>query len=320
MLASGHSAVTPVHVPPAELRTECLALGLSTAQRERWRLVQELEMRLQHEGARLMHESSWRLLHDGPAEGPWNMAVDEAIARSVGDGQAPVTLRFYAWSAPTVSLGYLQRAPGGVDMEACRCHGIGVLRRITGGRAVLHADELTYSVAVPLVDSWRSLSVPEVFARISCGLIAGLRHLGVEASPGESRVLPGGGPESGACFLLRRIPAILVGGRKLVGSAQRRWDRFLLQHGSILLDFDPRLHQMIFPAWPRVDPAAGVTSLRALLGTLPPIGDLVSALRAGWCEALGAVCVPGDLLPVESTAAEQLARGRYESPTWTFQR
>jgi lipoate-protein ligase A len=248
------------------------------------------------------------------------MAVDEAIARAVGDGLAPATLRFYGWSAPTVSLGYLQRAPGGVDLAACRRRGIGLVRRITGGRAVLHADELTYSVAAPLRGPWRSLSVPEAFARIAGGLIAGLRRLGLTASLGESQALTGDGRESDACFLLRRMPAILVDGRKLVGSAQRRWNRSLLQQGSILLDFDPRLHQRIFPAWPRTDPAAGVTSLRALLGTLPPIGDLVSALCEGWREALGAVCVAGDLLPVERKVAEDGARERYASDAWTFQR
>lgn len=262
----------------------------------------------------------WRLLHHGPAEGAWNMAVDEAVARAVGDGQAPATLRFYAWSAATVSLGYLQRTPGGVDIEACRRHGIGLVRRVTGGRAVLHADELTYSVALPLVEPWRSLSVAEVFARISCGLIAGLTRLGLTASLGESRSAAGDGSETGACFLLRRMPAILVGGRKLIGSAQRRWDRFLLQQGSLLLDFDPRLHQGIFPAWPRTDPAAGVTSLRALLGGLPPVADLVSVLSAAWGEAVGVPCVPGDLLPVERSVADDLACGRYGTPAWTFRR
>lgn len=267
-----------------------------------------------------MRESSWRFLHDGPADGPWNMAVDEAIARAVGDGLAPATLRLYEWSPPTVSLGYLQRAPGGVDLTACRRHGIGLVRRITGGRAVLHADELTYSVALPLQGPWRSLSVVEVFVRISSGLIAGLKHLGVEATLGESRAQTGDVRESGACFLLRRVPAILVGGQKLLGSAMRRWDRYLLQHGSLLLDFDPRLHQRIFPAWPRANPALGVTSLHALLGTRPPIGELVSALREGWCEALGVTCVAGDLLPIECTAAEGGSRERYARDAWTFQR
>jgi lipoate-protein ligase A len=267
-----------------------------------------------------MRKALWRLLHDGPADGPWNMAVDETIARAVGEGLAPATLRFYEWSPPTVSLGYLQRVPGGVDLVACRRHGIGLVRRVTGGRAVLHADELTYSVAMPFQGPWRSLSVLDVFARISSGLIAGLKHLGVEATLGETRARTEDGPQSAACFLLRRMPAILVGGRKLIGSAMRRWDRSLLQHGSILLDFNPRLHQRIFPGWPRENPAAGVISLRALLGTAPPIGDLVSALREGWSKALDATCVAGGLLPVERTAAEDGGRERYARDAWTFQR
>jgi lipoate-protein ligase A len=262
----------------------------------------------------------WRLLHDGPADGPWNMAVDEAMARAVGDDQAPPTLRFYAWGTPSVSFGYLQRTPGDVDLAACRRHGIGLVRRITGGRAVLHHHELTYSAAVPLQGPWRSLSVPEVFARIGCGLMAGLELLGVKARLAESRTPSARGPSGGACFLQPQLPAILVAGRKLVGSAQRRWDRSLLQHGSILLDFDHDLHRLVFPAWPQDDSAAPVTSLRHLLGTLPLIGDLALALSLGWCEALGGSCVPGKLLPSERQAAESLALERYGDPAWTFQR
>jgi len=265
-----------------------------------------------------MDELPWRLLSHGLADGAWNMAVDEAIAQSVGDGLAPATLRYYGWKPLTISLGYLQRSPGGVDLLACRRHGIGLVRRITGGRAVLHADELTYSVAVPLHGSWRSLSVRELFARISSGLIAGLRYMGIEATLGESRGPDG--PASGACFLMRRMPAILVGGRKLLGSAMRRWDRCLLQQGSLLLDFDPRLHQEIFPEWPVENPTSGVTCLRALLGNSPPVADVVTALREGWQEALGAVGVEGSLLPVERAAAKEAAHLRYANDAWTFRR
>lgn len=248
------------------------------------------------------------------------MAVDEAVARGVGDGQAAATLRFYQWSAPTVSLGYLQKTPGGVDLVACHRRGIAVVRRVTGGRAVLHAAELTYSVAVPLCGSWRSLSVSEVFARIACGLLAGLARLGVKASVGEAGNPPSSQRDPGACFLLRRMPAILVQGRKLIGSAERRWDRSLLQHGSLLLDFDPAMHQAVFSAWPRTEPTAGVTSLRAILGAVPPVKDLVTVLCAGWSEVLGAPCMPGELTWAERRAAENLARERYGNPAWTFQR
>ena len=280
-------------------------------------------------------ESPWRLIQDGPADGAWNMAVDEAIARAVGDGLAPATLRFYTWNAPTVSLGYLQKTPGGVDLMACRDRGIPVVRRVTGGRAVLHATELTYSVAVPLEGAWCSLSVGETFTLFCRGLIGGLARLGVTAELGEggtrrpdSREVGArgagtretGARETGACFLLRRIPAILVGGRKLIGSAQRRWDRSLVQHGSLLLDFDPHLHQAIFPAWSRTDPTAGITCLRSLLGRLPTTGELMSALAAGWGDVFGRPCVTGDLGPEEQRAATALAEARYRSPEWTFQR
>jgi lipoate-protein ligase A len=274
--------------------------------------------------------SEWRLLQDGPAEGAWNMAVDEAIAGAVGAGLVPATLRLYAWKAPTVSLGYLQKTPGGVDLAACREQGIAVVRRVTGGRAVLHAAELTYSVAVPLEGGWRSLSVGETFALFCRGLIAGLAHLGVAAEMGEgdteragvTKAGPGevGAREAGACFLLRRMPAILVGERKLIGSAQRRWDRSLLQHGSLLLDFDPHLHQTVFPAWSRTDPTAGITCLRSLLGHLPTVGDLVAALAAGWGDVFGRPCVAGNLGSEERHAATALADARYRSPEWTFQR
>lgn len=262
----------------------------------------------------------WRLLQDDPADGAWNMAVDEAIARAVGEGQAPATLRLYRWSAPTVSLGYLQRTPGGVDLAACGRRAIPLVRRVTGGRAVLHAEELTYSVAVPLQGAWRGLSVPDAFSAISRGLIAGLSRLGVGADVGEAAAPRDGGNEIGACFLLRRMPAILVGGRKLIGSAQRRWDRALLQHGSLLLRFDPDLHQAVFPAWPRQDPDTGVTCLRRILGAPPPPAVVASALAEGWREAFAAACVPGELTRTERDAAGDLVRTRYGSPTWTFRR
>lgn len=267
-----------------------------------------------------MFESEWRVLREGPAGGPWNMAVDEAIARAVGEGLAPATLRFYSWRAPSVSLGYLQRTPGGVDLEVCRQRAIGLVRRITGGRAVLHAGEITYSVAVPLCGPWRSHSVVEAFRLISHGLIAGLLRLGVRAHLGEAGGQSGDGVETGACFLLRGLPAILVDGRKLVGSAQRRWDRSLLQHGSLLLDYDPRLHRAVFPAWPRTDCASGVTSLRELLGASVTVADVVSGLSAGWGQACGVPCVPGALTPFEQSVADYLVRSRYATAAWTFRR
>ncbi len=266
-----------------------------------------------------MRSSAWRLLADPAADGAWNMAVDEAIADAVGEGRVPPTLRLYRWDRPHVSLGYLQTAPGGVDLAACRWLEIPIIRRPSGGRAVLHAQELTYSVAVPLDGSWRDLPVAHAFRVLCQGLIAGLRHLGLLAELGKA-ASGAGNDRTKACFLLRGLPAVLVKGRKLIGSAQRRYDRSLLQHGSLLLDFDPTLHKAVFPGWPRKDPASGITCLRALLGGPPPIQELCAALAAGWSEAFQAPCVPGVLGPNERAHAGELRGSRYTQDAWTFRR
>jgi len=245
------------------------------------------------------------------------MAVDEAIARAVGAGHVPPTVRFYAWDTPTVSLGCLQAARGAVAPETRGGCGIAVVRRPTGGRAVLHDDELTYSVSVPLDGFWGRISVTESFRLIGAGLVLGLRRLGVAASLGEG----GGAPardRSAACFQLPRMPAVLAAGRKLVGSAQRRWETAFLQHGSLLLSVNLEMHRAAFPAWPRKDPSRGVTWLRALLPEAPRRADMERALMDGWAEVLRVRGCPGDLTGPERQDAERLVVARYGNPAWTW--
>lgn len=246
------------------------------------------------------------------------MAVDEAVAHTVGEGRVPPTVRFYGWSRPTVSLGYLQRSEGAVDLAACRRLGIDIVRRPTGGRAVLHARELTYSVAVPLDGAWGDLSVAESFSRVGEALVAGLLRLGVAATIGDGKSERSNLPRTGVCFQLRRMPAILVSGKKLIGSAQRRWRRSLLQHGSILLEFDAAVQRAVFPAWR--DSVGGVTWLGALLGEIPRRETLETALMAGWAGAMGTQCAQGSLAAEERWKAEELAQRRYKENAWTFQR
>jgi len=262
----------------------------------------------------------WRVLCHEPADGAWNMAVDETVAEAVGAGRVPPTLRFYGWQRPTVSLGYLQPAQGSRTVRACRRLRVPVVRRPTGGRAVLHARELTYSVAVPLTGGWGGLSIAESFARLSRGLIAGLACLGVAASLGPCD--PCGPTALGgeACFHLRRLPAILVGGRKLIGSAQRRWERSLLQHGSLLLDFDAAMHEAIFPEWSRRDMAEGVVWLSALVTELPPTDALAERLAVAWGKALEVGMRAGRLTGEEVAQAEALVRTRYGTAKWTLRR
>jgi lipoyl(octanoyl) transferase len=259
----------------------------------------------------------WRVLSDGPRDGPWNMAVDEAIAHAVGARQVPPTVRFYAWNGPTVSLGRFQDARGVVAPDARERRGIGVVRRPTGGRAVLHDDEITYSVCAPLDGAWGRGSVTESFRLIGAGLVVGLRDLGVAASLGD------GGDDrsrerSAACFQGRRLPAVVADGRKLVGSAQRRWERALLQHGSLLVRVDLEMHQAVFPAWPRDEPGRGVTCLSALLPEMPARAEVEAALMGGWSEVLGVRGWSGELTAAERQEAERLAATPYADPAWTW--
>ena len=262
----------------------------------------------------------WRFVSHGAGDGPWNMAVDEAIARAVGQGRVPPTLRLYEWREATVSLGYLQRATDAVDLEACRRYGVPIVRRPTGGRAVLHARELTYSLALPAGGIWGELSVAASFERIGRGLLAGLRRLGVAATIGEGKVDRSGPRGRAACFQLRGAPAIVVAGRKLVGSAQRRWGQSSLQHGSLLLEFDAGLHRAIFPAGPRAESDKEVVWLKALLPDGCSPGRIREAILAGCSEALEVVFASDGLSPLEAQEAERLVAVQYAAPAWTFRR
>jgi lipoate-protein ligase A len=262
----------------------------------------------------------WRVLSHRPQTGPWNMALDEAVAQAVAQRSVAPTLRFYAWSRPTVSVGCLQPARDAVERTVCARRSVGIVRRPTGGRAVLHDAELTYCACVPSDGVWGRLSVEESFRRFSEALVAGLRRLGVVAALGPADSGRRTSDQGGACFQMPRMPAVLVSGRKLIGSAQRRWNGVILQHGSLLLDLDLEMHQAVFPSWPRDEPDRGVTCLRSLVGVVPERRHIERALLAGWTEGLGVFGVPGTLTRREREEAERLVTTRYGTPAWTWRR
>ena len=243
------------------------------------------------------------------------MALDEALATAVGRGVSPPTFRLYGWQAPTLSLGYAQPWRSGPDPAACRRHGIEVVRRPTGGRAVLHAAEITYSACLPLAGEWGRLSVGESFTQLCAGLVAGVRHLGIAAEIAAEQ--PRRARRPVACFQLAGMPAITVAGRKLIGSAQRRWNGALLQHGSILLNFDEALHATVFPDW-NVSANDRMTCVRTLAPDVTHAA-IEAALLVGWSAVLG----PGRadaLLPEERAHSHRLVQERYGNPEWTFSR
>jgi lipoate-protein ligase A len=176
----------------------------------------------------------WRLIvEDAPRSGAENMALDEAIMEAVAAGDSPPTLRFYQWAPPCLSLGKRQPLDG-VDPDACRADGVDVVRRATGGWAILHTDELTYSVAVAPTDPRVSGAILDTYRTLSQGLTAGLRLLGAEAM--MNPVTAGAAQNtSAACFEVPSAYEITVNGRKLIGSAQTRPAGKVLQHGSLPL-------------------------------------------------------------------------------------
>lgn len=182
-----------------------------------------------------LEKAVWRLLIDEePRTGAANMAIDQAMAESAADGRTPSTLRFYRWQPPAVSLGRHQFLSD-IDQEAARDHGFDVVRRTTGGRAILHTDELTYSVAAAESEARVSGGVMESYLRLSNALVRGLQQIGVANVEKAAGTVRAGPDVSAACFEVPSAYEIVVDGRKLMGSAQSRRAGHVLQHGSLPL-------------------------------------------------------------------------------------
>jgi lipoate-protein ligase A len=179
----------------------------------------------------------WRIIQDGPCCGAENMAVDEAILRAVCSSAAPPTVRLYEWKVPTISIGYRQRAEPFEGWDGS------MVRRITGGRAMLHHMELTYCVVCGPENRLFKSGIQGAYSAISRCIVKALGDLGVKASFSTGRRCP---QRSEACFHSATRYEVLVDGRKLVGSAQRRFKGGFLQHGSILFDVDETLTRSLF--------------------------------------------------------------------------
>jgi lipoate-protein ligase A len=247
-----------------------------------------------------------------PADGAWNMAVDAALldrARSAGD----VVVRVYEWSRPTLSLGRNQTARGHYDLPRANALGVGFVRRPTGGRAVLHHRELTYSVTSPAAVLG---GLREAYARINSLLVAALHTLGVDASiaPRTRRApTPGLAP----CFDLPGEGELTARGRKLAGSAQWRDAHALLQHGSILVEDDQALATALLRQPGEPSPAAA--ALRDLLGHVPTAHDLAAALQ----HAIVTMEDPGASPLVMDSALERriaVEREHFMDEQWTWRR
>ncbi len=258
---------------------------------------------------------SWRMLVEDaatPRAGAYNMAVDHALLEAVQRDQQPV-LRLYRWRPACLSFGRNQPARGCYDATMAAHLGIDIVRRPTGGLAVLHDNELTYSVVAPcsLVGGPR-----DSYMAINRALVAGLQQLGVPAQlSGGARRSPFGTMQP--CFAEPAAGEVIARGCKLVGSAQRYEKRTILQHGSILLDGlqedVARIASVPF------DLANRATNVRSLLGAVPPMAEIVAAIAAGFAPLCGGALEPSSLSPGEAVRAAELVE-LYASAEWTWRR
>lgn len=257
----------------------------------------------------------WRLIRSDPADGATQMAVDEAIWQAVAAGLAPPTLRLYPWDPPTLSLGRNQPVAD-VDRGALARAGYGLVRRPTGGRAILHIDELTYSVALPLDHPLARGDILSSCRRLSEGLLAALWHLGVrEATAHQERPAVSGGP---VCFETPGEFEIVVGGRKLIGSAQARGRGGLLQHGAIPLRGDiARICAFLRPTPDPTRVRARATTLSEALGREVSWDEAAEAVASGFRRAFGITLLEESLTPWEQERARRLREEKYAAENWT---
>ena len=251
---------------------------------------------------------NFRLLQTGFNDAFTNMALDESIMIHVAQGMSPPTIRFYGWQPPAVSIGYFQGLEEEVDVARCKELGVDYIRRITGGGAVFHEKEVTYSLAIlqdnPLIPE----NVLESYKVICGGIVQGLKELEISAE-----FVP--------------LNDIIVDGKKISGSAQTRRKRTILQHGTLLLECDvqkmfsilkvpsEKLRDKIIS-----DVRQRVTSIKDISTKEVVFDEICLALATGFEISLNSVLEPGELSETEISLAEEIKRDRYTNSDWNNRR
>ena len=271
-------------------------------------------------------QQPWRFVDTGAHDAASNMALDEALLVMHEAGTVPPTLRVYGWCQPALSLGYAQNVQQEVDLAACHAQGVAVIRRPTGGRAVLHDQEVTYSVVMPIALADGPHTITEHYRRIGMALAAALQSLGLPVHLARPRIraVPTRTPASPACFAALSRYELSSAGKKMVGSAQKRAQRALLQHGSIPLWLD---RQRLFRCL-QVPPEQRAALVQAAYTTMGAVNEVAAqpvapatlhaALRQGFGVAFGVELVERPIAPEEWCLAQHLRTTKYATDAWNL--
>jgi lipoate-protein ligase A len=268
--------------------------------------------------------NNWRLINSGFQTGAMNMALDEALLHSVADGDSPPVLRFYRWKPATVTLGYAQSVHSDLDLDVCRQFGLDVVRRSTGGRAVLHDQEVTYSVIAPLNTDLFGNSVLDCYRAISEVLQKTLVQLGLPAQlvPGKPRTGHDNSSKA-VCFSTPSQYELVINGRKVAGSAQRRYGQAFLQHGSVPVEIDLELLGRVL----KVKPDSNTENSLQTVGWLNQWSDraldvteVETLLAETFSRHLQVSLAPSAPTALEQQEADKIFVEKFGCPDWNMKR
>lgn len=278
-----------------------------------------------------MMKEKWGFIDSGDCSPAYNMAMDEALLNWQSRGEIPPIIRFYGWEPATLSIGYFQKAKAEIEIEEVKRQGLGFVRRPTGGRAVLHEHELTYSVIVPETYPGMPNTVTEAYRVISEGILMGFRNLGLDAyfsvpeTDQEKAALKS--PRSSVCFDAPSWYELVVEGKKVAGSAQTRQKGVILQHGAILLELDEdKLFSVFRFSNEKVkermknnlkNKAVAINDIAGRKITIP---EAKQAFEKGFAEGLSIDLEPYVLNEKQLLEVEGIAKNKYESDEWNFLR
>lgn len=249
-----------------------------------------------------------RLLLTKYNSGPWNMAVDQAVLEAVAAGKQLPTLRLYGWNPCAITLGYFQSLHEEVDEEKCKENNVDIVRRITGGGAVYHDKEITYSFIIPEADGLITKDILASYKQISQGIIAALASFGL-----NTEFVP--------------INDLIIQGKKVSGNAQTRKQQTILQHGTILLDVDvKKMFSLLKVSDEKIRDKMitaveeRVTSVKQQLCKEVSFAEMETALIAGFREALDIELVAGVLSFEEQQRANEVEKEKYRNEHWNGMR